>query len=49
MFVTEKELSVEVAEVDSVEIDEMNFTETRKDEVLQQFAADATCANKQNF
>ena len=46
MFMTEEELAIQIAEIDCVEIDNMNFTEPRKHEILQQFAADAPSADE---
>lgn len=45
MFVSEEELAVEVAEVDCVEVDDMYFAEAGQGEVLEEFAANATCAD----
>ncbi len=35
MFVPEKELSVEIAEVDCIEVDDVDFAEAGEDEVLE--------------
>jgi hypothetical protein len=45
MFVSKEELTVEVAEVDCVEVDDMYFAEACQGEVLEEFAADAACAD----
>jgi hypothetical protein len=45
---SEKELSVQVTEVNSVEIDNVNFAEAGKDEVFQKLAADTTSANQED-
>lgn len=45
---SEKELSVQVTEVNSVEIDDVNFAEAGKDEVFQKLAADTTSANQED-
>jgi hypothetical protein len=45
MFVSEEELAVEVAEVDGVEIDDVDFAEAGQGEVLEEFAADAASAD----
>lgn len=42
MLVAEQELAVQVAEVDSVEVDDMDFPKASKDKVLEQLAANAT-------
>lgn len=48
MFVTEEELAIKITEVDGVKINDVDFTETREDEVLEQFAADAAGAYQQH-
>lgn len=35
MFMSEKELAVEITEVDSIEIDDMNFAKTSEDKIFQ--------------
>ena len=35
MFISEEELSIEIAQVDGVEIDDVNFAEAGQDEILQ--------------
>jgi hypothetical protein len=42
MFVPEQELSVEIAQINSVEINDVDFPETCKDKVLQKLASDST-------
>ena len=42
VFISEEELAVEVAQVDRVEVDDVDLSEANKDEVLQQFAANAS-------
>jgi hypothetical protein len=49
MFVSEKKLSVQIAEVDCVEVDNMNFGETAEDDVLEQFATNASGADHEHF
>lgn len=44
----EEKLSIEIAEVDSVEIDDVDFAKAGEDEVLEQFAADAASADEQD-
>lgn len=41
MLVAEQELAVEVAQVDCVEVDDVDFTESSEDEVLEQLTANA--------
>lgn len=48
MLMPEKELSVQVTEIDGVKVDDMDFTKTREDEVLQEFAADAASADEED-
>jgi hypothetical protein len=48
MFVSEEELAVEVAEVDCVEIDDVDFAEASEGEVLEKFAADPAGADEED-
>lgn len=48
VFLSEKELSIEVREVDGIEIDDVDFREASEDEVLEQLAPDAPSADEQN-
>ena len=48
MFVTEKELAIEVAEVNGVQVDNVNLTKAGEDKILQELTADAASANHQN-
>ena len=48
MFMSEEKLAVEVAEVDCVKIDNVDFAEAGQGKVLEEFAADAACADKQD-
>lgn len=48
VLVAEEELSVEVGEVDGVEVDDVYFAEAALDESLEQFAADAAGADEEN-
>lgn len=43
-----EELAVEVGDVDSVHVNYVDVAETRKGEVLEQFATQATSAHAQN-
>ena len=42
MLVAEQELAVEVAQVDGVEVDDVDFAKAGENEVLEQLAANAT-------
>jgi hypothetical protein len=48
VLMSEKELSVQVTEIDGVQVDDMDLAVAGEDEVLEQFATYATCANEQN-
>lgn len=48
MFMAKEELAIQVAQVNSIEVDNVNFAEPSKDKVFEELAADATCADKQN-
>jgi len=45
MFVAEEELAIEVAKVYGVEIDNVYFAKAGEDEVLEEFAANASSAD----
>lgn len=45
MFMSKEELTVEVAEIDGVQIDDVDLAKASEDEVLEEFAADATGAD----
>ena len=38
VFMAEKELAIEIAQIDCVEIHDMHFSESSEDKVLKQFA-----------
>ena len=48
VLLTKEELTVEVAEVDSVQINDVDFTEAGKDEILQKLTANSASADHQN-
>jgi len=48
MLMTEEKLSVEVAEIDCVKIDDVDFAEASQDKVLEQFAANTACADEED-
>lgn len=43
---SEKKLSIEITEVDSIKVEDVNFPESGQDEVLEQFAANAAGADE---
>lgn len=48
MLIAEQKLPIEVAEVDGVEVDDVDFAEAGEHKVLEQFAADATSSHHKN-
>ena len=48
MLVTEEKLSIQIAEVDSIQIDDVNFAEAGEDKVLQKLAANPPSADHQD-
>ena len=48
MLMTKEELTIEVAEVDCVQIDNVDLPEAGEDKILQKFAANASGAHHQN-
>ena len=48
MFVSEEELSIEVTQIDSVEVDNVNVAKTKKDNVFEELAADSAGTNHEN-
>lgn len=46
MLMTEKELTVQIAQVDCIEINDVNLTEASEHEVFEQLTANATGSNK---
>ena len=46
MFVSEEELSIQIAQVYRVEVDNVYFSIAGLDQIFQEFATNATCANK---
>ena len=48
MLIAEQELAVEVAEVDGVEVYNVNLAKAGENEVLEEFAADAASSNHQD-
>ena len=48
MLIAEQKLAIKVAEIDSVQVYNVNFAKAGEDEILEQFAADATSSNHQD-
>lgn len=48
VLMAEEKLSVQIAQVDCIEIYDVDFTEAEEDDVLEKLAADATSANHQD-
>lgn len=48
VFEAEQELAVEITQIDCVEVDDMDFAESGEQEVLQQFASDATSTHEKH-
>jgi hypothetical protein len=48
MLVSEEELTVEIGQIDGIKVDNVHFTETSEDEVLEQLTADTSSANHQH-
>ena len=45
MLMTKEKLPIKIAQIDCVEIDDMNLTEAGEDKVLQQLTANSTSTN----
>ena len=48
MFETEEKLAIQIAQVDGIEIDDVNFAEAGEEEVLEEFATDAASSNQEH-
>lgn len=48
MFLSEEKLAVEVAQVDRIEVDDVDLSEAREDEVLQQFTANTSSTDHED-
>ena len=48
MLMAKKKLSIEIAEIDCIEIDDVNLTEAGEDEILQKLTSDSTSANQED-
>ena len=45
MLLSEEELAVQIAQIDGVEIDDVDLAETSQDEVLEKLASDTASAH----
>ncbi len=43
---TKKKLSIEIAQIDCIKVDDMNLTKTSEDKVFQELTSDSASANK---
>lgn len=48
MFLPEEKLSVEIAQIDRIEVNDVDLAEAGEDKVLQQFTANASSTNHQD-
>ena len=48
VLMSEKELSVEIAQVNGIEVNEMDFHEPAENEILEQFATNSSSTNHQD-
>jgi hypothetical protein len=48
MFLSKEELTIQVAQIDCIEVNYVDLTEASEDEVLQELAADPACADEKN-
>lgn len=48
MFSSEEELTIQIAKIDGVKIDDMDFSETGQHKVFEQFASDTAGADKEH-
>jgi len=48
VFKTEEKLAIQIAQVDCIEIDDVDFAKPGQEEVLEQLAADAASAHEQH-
>lgn len=49
VFLSKEKLTVEVGEINGIEIDDMDFAEAGEDKVLEEFTTYAASADKQDF
>lgn len=48
MFLSKEELTIQVAQIDRVQVDDVDFAEAGQDEVLEELTADSACADEKN-
>lgn len=48
MFMTEEELTIEIAKIDRIQIDNMYLAEACKDEVLEKLTTNSSCSDHQD-
>jgi hypothetical protein len=48
VLVSEEELAIQIAQVDGVQVDDVDFAEAGQQQVLEQFAADPAGANEKD-
>ena len=48
MFLSKEELTIEVAQIDGIEVNDMYFAKAGQDEVLEELTADSACADEEN-
>lgn len=46
VFMSEEELPVQIAQIDSIKIDDMDLPEASEDEILEKFTSDTPGADK---
>ena len=49
MLVSEQELAIQVAEVDRIQVDDVNLAKAREDQILEELASDASSADHQDL
>jgi hypothetical protein len=47
VFIAEEELAVQVAQINGIQIDNVNFAKAGEEEILQQFTSDTTGTHQQ--
>ena len=48
MLVPEEKLAIQIAQIDGIKVDNMDFAEAGKEEVFEQFAANPTSSDHKN-
>lgn len=49
VFLSEEKLTVEIGEINCIEVNDVNLTEPSEDEVFEELAANAAGADKEDF